>query len=199
MRGRSAAVRSLATRSLGRSVALARDGIIIIAHGRTAVMMIWNYTQTHPRRSSRKHPPITKKHLQKRRRSWQAAPGVLCSSQMDHELWPGLAYANMYSLLRERCNAGRKRPFGHFGRPFPSQDGRPKIHFGCGLDQRDEAKSAFVFIEPSAEARTQTRTGARGCPLLPHSLADPRGLVRLLSLSFEPNSSRGYFGPFRID
>ena len=45
--------------------------------------------------------------------------------------------------------------------PFPGHGGHPDffLHSESGLNQRDEAKSAFSFMEPSTNARTQTSTG----------------------------------------
>ena len=45
--------------------------------------------------------------------------------------------------------------------PFPGHGGHPDffLHYESGLNQRDEAKSAFSFMEPSTNARTQTSAG----------------------------------------
>ena len=50
--------------------------------------------------------------------------------------------------------------FGHFGWPFPSQDGPPekKYHLESGLNQRDRAECKKRYVGSSAGARSKTTT-----------------------------------------
>ena len=64
------------------------------------------------------------------------------------------------ALLR-LVDAGLDLDFGNVGHLFPRQNGplEKKDHLESGLDQRNEAKSAFLCMQTPTEARTHPATG----------------------------------------
>jgi len=78
----------------------------------------------------------------------QMGPNGPPSAKGTAQIAPEIAILENQAVLVIFDHFGKTGHFGHFGHPFPRQDGPPerKFHLKSGLNQQDEAKSAFLAM-----------------------------------------------------